>query len=217
MADVANDLPQGVLASQVNTDIIEAAGIMISLFGKNYSYDQLESFGEMFKDSLRDINGISKAKIVGKLDKEVEVKVNVVQLNQLGLSMEDVCKVLAAQNIQIPSGNLEYQENKITVSIPGNYNSLDEIKNTIISVSKDNGAVAKISDVADVSMAIEDGAQKFKENGENAVLLTGYFEDNKNAVIIGKDVRKAIDRVKATLPEDIFHKSNDILSSVQYP
>jgi multidrug efflux pump subunit AcrB len=111
--------------------------------------------------------------------------------------------VLAAQNIQIPSGNLEYQDNKLTVNIPGNFSSIDDIRNTIISVSKDNGNVTKIGDIADVAMAIQDGVQKFKENGKNAVLITGYFENNKNVVIIGKDVRKAIDEVKSGLPKDL--------------
>lgn len=203
VTDVQSDLPQGAMASQVNTDLIETAGIIISLSGENYSYDQLESFGDMFKDRLSDISGISKAKIVGKINKEVKVEVNIAKLNNLGLSMEDISRVLAAQNIQIPSGNMEFKDNKITVNIPGNYSSIEEIKNTIISVSKDNGVVTRINDVSDVYMGTEDGVQKFKENGKNAVLLTGYFEGNKNVVIIGKDVRKAIDEVKSKLPEDL--------------
>ena len=204
VADVQKDLPQGALASEVNTDMIESSGIIISLSGETYSYDQLDSFGEMFKDRLRDVSGISKVKVVGKIDKEVKVKVNVARLNELGLSMEELSKVLAAQNIQIPSGNLKYAGTRITVSIPGNYSSLEDIKNTIISVSKASGTVTKIRDIAEVSMEPEEGTQKFKENGRNAVLLTGYFETNKNIVIIGKDARKGIDEVKSKLPSGLM-------------
>ncbi len=204
VSDVQDDLPDGASASTVNTDLIETAGIIISLSGENYSYDQLASFGEMFKDDLRDIDGISKIKLVGKLNKEVKVDLSMARLNQLGLSIEDVCTILAAQNVQIPSGNIAYQDGKITVSTPGNYNSLEDIKNTIISVSSENGVVSRIQDIADVHMEIEDGVQKIKENGQNAVLLTGYFVDNENIVIIGKEVRKSIDEVKAGLPADLI-------------
>ncbi len=77
------------------------------------------------------------------------------------------------------------------------------LKNAIISISPDTGVVTRLQDIADVYMAVEDGASKFKQNGDNAVLLTGYFEDSKNVVLIGKDVRETLDRVKAGLPDNL--------------
>jgi len=175
VTDVRDDLPDGALISTVNTDLVETAGIIISLSGENYSYDQLESFGNLFKDELQDIDGISKVKIVGKLDKEVKVDINTAKLNQLGLSMEDVCTILAAQNVQIPSGDIDYEDGKVTVNTQGNYSSAEDIENVIIAVSPDKGVVTRIGDIADVHMGTEDGVQKIKENGRNAVLLTGLF------------------------------------------
>ncbi len=51
-------------------------------------------------------------------------------------------------------------------------------------------------------------------NGHNAVLLAVYFEDNKNA----EDVRKAIDKVKTTLPPDlkvdeVVHQTDAVIDS----
>lgn len=204
MADVQPELPDGVGTSTINTDLVETAGMIISLTGKNYSYDQLEAFADEFKDKLLDINGISKAKVVGKLNKEVKVDLNTARLNQFELSLEDICKILAAQNVQIPSGDIDYKDEKISVSIPGTYISVEDIKNTVISVSSATGAVTRLNDIADIYMGIEDNTPKFKEDGNDAVLLTGYFSDNKNVVIIGKDVRKAVDEVKAMLPKDII-------------
>ncbi len=204
VADIREDMPGGALTSIVNTDLVETAGIIISLSGKDYTYDQLESFGDRFKLALQNIPGISKAKVVGKLDREVQVRLDVGKLNGLRLSMEDVCRILAAQNVQIPSGSIDFQSGKLTVNTPGNYGSVDDIQDTIISVSTDNGVVTRLKDIADVKMDIEENAQKFKEEGNNAVLLTGYFTKNKNIVIIGQDVRKAIDTVKATLPESLI-------------
>ncbi len=201
--DVQDDLPSDTSSSTVNTDLAETAGIIISLSGENYSYDQLESFADIFKDKLRDVSGISKVKIVGKLDKEVQVDLSMAKLNRLGLSFEDICTILASQNVQIPSGNIDYQNGKISVTTPGNYSSIEDIKNTIIAVSSANGVITRLQDIADVHMETEDGAQQIKENGVDAVLLTGYFVDNQNVVIIGKDVRKALEEVKAALPPDL--------------
>lgn len=203
VADVQSELPSGCHQSQVNTNLVDTAGMVISLSGKDYSYEQLASFGELFEDKLADIEGVSKFEMIGDLNKEVKVDINTARINQLGLSIADVCDILQAQNIQIPSGDIDYADGQVTVSTPGIYKSVDDIRNTILIASSETGIVTKLGDVADVYMGIEEDVEKFKQNAENAVLLTGYFQENKNIVIIGKDVRKAIDEIKAQLPGNL--------------
>ncbi|MDD4803092.1 MAG: efflux RND transporter permease subunit [Syntrophomonas sp.] len=203
VSDVQEHLPAGASASTVNTDVTDTAGILISVSGDNYSYDQLESFGDRFKNELRALAGISKMEVVGKLEKEVKVDISIAKLNRLGLSIEDIGTILAAQNVQIPSGSINYQNGKVTVNTPGNYTSVEDIRNTIIAVSPSIGVVSRLEDIADVYLETEEGSQKIKADGHNAVLLAGYFVDKQNVVIIGKEVRKSIDKIKAQLPPDL--------------
>ncbi|MFZ5967425.1 MAG: efflux RND transporter permease subunit [Bacillota bacterium] len=219
VADVQADLPDGCLPSQVKTDLIETAGIIISLSGGDYTYEQLASFGELFEDKLASIEGISKFSIEGKLDKEVKVDVDIARLNQLGVSIADIRQILQVQNVEIPSGSIDYEDAKITVKTPGIYTSIDDIRDIIIGISPETGAVTKLSDTADIYMDLEEDVEKYKQNGKNAVLLTGYFQKSKNVVIVGKDVRKAIDEVKATLPKDliveeVIYQPDDVAESV---
>ncbi|MDK2820982.1 MAG: hypothetical protein PWP31_947 [Clostridia bacterium] len=219
VADARSELPSGALDSIIDTDLTETAGIIISLSGDNYSYEQLASFGEQFKDRLSDIEGISKFDIEGDLDKEVKVDVDIAKLNQLGISLGDLYSILQAQNIEIPSGDIETESGKIKVKVPGIYTSLDDIRNTIIAVSPETGVVTRLSDVANVYMGLEEGVEKYKQNGKNAVLLTGYFKKSKNVVLLGKEVRKALDEVKATLPKDliveeVIYQPDDVSKSV---
>lgn len=204
MTDVRSQLPTGAMQSDVKTDLTEAAGIIISLSGENYSYEQLASFGDQFKDALIDVEGVSKFNIEGELKKEVKVIVNMEKLNQLGLSLMDLDQYLKAQNVEIPSGYLDTEDGKIKLRAPGVFESVSDIENLVIGVSTETGVVTKLSDVASVYMGLEDGTEKFKQNGNNAVLLTGYFQDSKNVVLIGKEVRERIDAVKAGLPEDLI-------------
>lgn len=219
VADAESKLPKGAFVNEINTDIVSTAGIIISLSGENYSYEQLASFGEIFKDKLTGIEGITKFEIEGEVDKEVKVEIDAAKLNQLGLSIADVDSIIQSQNIEIPSGKIEYKSGEITVKTPGIYGNIDDIKNTIISVSRDTGVVTRLSDIANVYMDLEDGVEKYKQKGLNAVLLTGYFEKGKNVVIVGKDVRVALDEVKGQLPEDliveeIIYQPDDVAKSV---
>lgn len=217
--DAKGELPDGVSKIIINTNLTETAGIVISLSGENYTYEQLASFGEQFKDKLSDIDGISRFDVNGELDKEVKVEVDIARLNQLGLSLEDLYTILQAQNIEIPSGDIETSYGKIKVKTPGIYGSVEDIRNTIIGVSSETGVVTRLSDIAEVYMGLEENVEKYKQNGENAVLLTGYFKKSKNVVLVGKEVRKALEQVKATLPhdlkvEEVIYQPDDVSKSV---
>ncbi len=204
MSDVESKLPSGVMDVDVRTDIVETAGMIISLSGENYSYEQLASFGEQFKKALMNVEGVSKFNIVGELSKEVKVDVDTNKLNFLEMSLVDLDKYLFVQNIEIPSGDLDTEDGNIKVKTSGMFESVKDIKNLVIGVSKETGVVTKLSDIANIYIGLEDGTEKFKQDGNNAVLLTGYFKESKNVVLIGKEVRKRIEKVKSTLPKDLI-------------
>ncbi|MGE5630434.1 MAG: efflux RND transporter permease subunit [Caulobacteraceae bacterium] len=204
MEDLQTELPQGCGNIEINTDLVDTAGMMISMSGDNYSYEELASYAEELKDDLSSVSGVLRFDIVGKQEKEVKIDVDPYKLNYLGLSMGDLEKIIAAQNVKIPPGQVNDGSTKIDVSIPTVYSSLNDIGNTIIAVSQENGSTARLKDIADISMGLEDSNYKIKHNGKNSVLLTGYFKENKNVVLIGKDVDKAIDSFKSRLPKDII-------------
>jgi multidrug efflux pump len=201
--DIIPDLPEGCRKPSILTDLGETAGMIIALSGTNYTYDQLEAFAERFREKLADVNGVRKFDIAGKIEREVVVEADYAKLNSYTLSLEDIYQILLAQNIEIPSGKLDYQSGKIGVNVPGIYSSLREIEDTIVDISQENGSVARLRDFAEVEMRLKEDSVKIRQNGENAVLLAGYFQNDKNIVIIGKTVRKIIDEVKSGLPEDL--------------
>ncbi|MFA5537428.1 MAG: efflux RND transporter permease subunit, partial [Bacillota bacterium] len=74
---------------------------------------------------------------------------------------------------------------------------------TVLDVSPAAGVAIRLKDLANIYFDYEDSNYKIKQNGNNAVLLTGYFKDNENILITGKEVEKTIRNYKANLPQDI--------------
>ncbi|NYC28060.1 multidrug efflux pump subunit AcrB [Clostridium saccharobutylicum] len=178
--------------------------MILSVSGDSYSYEQLGNYADEIKKQLSNVSGVSRFDIEGKQDKQVKVNVDLSKINKNSISLEDVCRVLQAQNIEIPSGNLDLSTGKIKVQTPGSFTSLKDIENTIVNVSKDTGQTIKIKEIANVQMDYDDDSNyKYTNNGENAVLLAGYFQDNKNIVLIGDDVKKKLDEIKTQLPQDL--------------
>jgi len=214
-----NEIPEECLEIEVDTKLAETPGMIISLSGDGYSYEQLADYAEQFKTRLAKIDGISRFTLWGVQNKVAKVEVKTAELNKYKLSLSELVDLLQAQNLQIPSGSLKDEQVKINVSSPGLFASLTDIENVIIDVSRETGAPVYLKDVANVYWDIEDSNYRLKHNGQNAIMLCGFFKENRNILLIGKEVRSELDKLKAELPanlivDEVVYQPTDVQESV---
>ncbi|AZV55418.1 efflux RND transporter permease subunit [Clostridium sp. AWRP] len=220
--DLKSDLPSGCNDSEINTNLTETAGSIISISGNNYSYQQLGDYADDIKKELRDTEGVSRIDVKGKQDRQVKVDIDWSKINKYQVSVADVCSVLKAQNVDIPSGSLNLVTGKIKVNTPGMFSSLHDIENTVVGVSSSTGEMVRIKDIAKVYMDYDDDSTyKFTDNAQNAVLLATYFQKNKNIIPIGKDIKKKLDTIKKGMPSDlkideVTFQPKDVSDSVSF-
>jgi len=219
MDDLQSKLPDGCEDIKIDTELDNTAGFIISISGSEYSYEQLASFAEEIKQNIAGIKGISKLQVLGKQDKQVRVNINHSKLNQIKLSLNDITDILKAQNIEIPSGDINDKEFRIMVNTPGKFKSIEEIADLAIGISSDNGNILRLKDIAQINMETEEGAVKIKHNRENAVLLVGYFQDNRNILLIGKELEKSLENVKKVHSsylniENVLYQPGDVKKSI---
>lgn len=203
MIDLQTELPSECDTIQVNTDLTDTAGMIISMSSDNYSYEQLVGYAERFKRDLSKIDGISRFDIVGQQEKELVIEIDDHKLSQFQLSYNDIVNIIKSQNIEIPSGTVGEGKNKVNVKVSGLFQDISDVENIIIAVSRENGSVARLKDIADIQLKLVDSNYKIIHDGDNAILLTGYFKKNKNIVVVGEDVNTTINALKKSLPDDI--------------
>ncbi|MEN8905395.1 MAG: efflux RND transporter permease subunit [Clostridiales bacterium] len=202
--EAQNNIPEQCSDIDIDTNLIETAGMIISLSGDNYSYEELAVFAEKFEEELSRIEGISKFDITGKLEKQVSITVDSSQINNYDISYEDIITAIKASNVNIPSGTITSGDIKMNVSARGTYNSLKDIEDTVIGSSTTSGALVRLKDIANIDMSFADTNYKIKQNGKNAVLLTGYFKNDLNIVDVGDKVEKKYKELSKNLPEDVI-------------
>lgn len=218
--EVQSELPEGSQKTTINTELDLTAGIIVSMSGDDYTYEELADYGEVFKNKLKKIDGISKFEVIGEQEKQVSIEIESKKLNQYSLTLEEISKLIYAQNLDIPTGKFEDENGKINVMAKGTFSSIEEIRNIIVAISEETGVVLRLKDIATVEMDLKDDSNyKIKQNGKNAILLTGYFQDNQNIVSIGKEVEQEIEILKKDLPEDIIfdevlYQPRDVSESV---
>lgn len=207
MDEAQADIPEECRPIEIKTNLADTAGIIISMSSDKYSYEELGLYAEEFKKELGKIDGIQRFDITGEQKKEVSIKIDTKKLNQYSLSLSDVTQLIKAQSIEIPLGHIENDMAKIGVRTNRIFNNLEDIKNMIIYISKEDRGIVRLRDIAYVGFDYQDSNYKIKTNGKQAVLLTGYFNEEENIVLIGNEVTDTINRLKQRLPKDIIFTS----------
>lgn len=199
----SSELPSGVTKLNLNTDIMETAGLILSFTGEDKSNRELVQRAEELKEKLVNKQGIKKVEVSGELKEQIEVNVDTEKLNLYNLSLANICKIIDAQNSMIPIGNLESKDNKFKVNSSGRLQSVEEIKDIIVYVSTDTGAVIKLKDIATVEKTIDTDSKKYNFNGKPAVVLSVYYNEGINVLDEYKEVENEINDFKENLSSDI--------------
>ena len=151
-------------------------------------YDAADS---ILQQKLSQIEGVGQVIVGGGALPAVRVELNPVQLNNMGISLEQVRSVLASANANIPKGEFADDHNAWSISATDQLLKASQYKPLIVGYH--NGTVVRLSDVADV----RDSVQNVRASG---------YSDLKRAILVlvwrqpGANVIDTVDRVDAALP-----------------
>lgn len=158
---------------------------------------------------LRKVDGVGTVIYLGQPEREIKVSVNPQQLKAYGLSTTQISTMLKANNINVPAGNINTGIYDFSVHVPGKFESLDEIGNTVLKAF--NGKVIRLKDVATVEDTFKE-KEAFSRNhlGEGVALMV-QKQSGTNTVEVVDAVRAKIAEIQQSLPSDIV--INEIMSS----
>ncbi len=165
---------------------------------------------------LSTIKGVAKVGVQGGATEEYEVMIDPAKLDALGLSIDDVAKALSAANVIKAVGRMEDHYKLYLVISDTRFQSLREIKETIIRSGK-NGLV-RLDDIATVRRGTAPQWIRVTADGHDAVLLQIYQQPRGNTVEIAKGIKKKLSQFRKHLPSGIkianwYDQSKLILSA----
>lgn len=204
--DVQPSLPATCMASTVRTDLVSDNAFIISLSGQGYTPQDLEAYADSVKARLGQVEGVASVTVAGRQERQVVVEADIEQLRLYGVSIENILGLVQAQNLNIPSGSIGYAGGSVTVSTPALFESLADIENLVIGGAEDSLSFVKLKDLASVFIERADDYY-YLQDGQDAVLLVGRIEEGRNAVNVGRSLRKTLDELRAEMPAGLaFHE-----------
>ncbi|NVJ60491.1 MAG: efflux RND transporter permease subunit [Gammaproteobacteria bacterium] len=156
---------------------------------------------EEVKRRLESIEGVAAVKVSGGLEDEVQVLVDQEKLSQINLSIEQVASRLKAENVNLSGGRLEEGAQQYLVRTINQYQSIDEIANSIITTI-DNKPIY-LKDIATVQQKYKEREAITRLDGIEAVEIAVYKEGDANTVAVAKRLTNRIERIAKSLGNEV--------------
>lgn len=198
-----NELPSGITKMTFNDNSFETCGIILAFTGENKSNEELAQRANTLKDKIIGTEGISRVDTEGELERQVKIIVDTSKLSTIPVSLSELSNIISYQNSIIPTGTIEFENNEIYVDSSGKFSNLDEIRDIIIYGNSQTSSVVKLRDIADVEMSLDSDDKRYKYNGNDAVILSVYFDEDYNILNVSDKVLKIIKDYEKAIPRDI--------------
>ncbi|MFO7890862.1 MAG: efflux RND transporter permease subunit, partial [bacterium] len=156
---------------------------------------------EDIEPRLERIPGVASASTSGGLRREIRILLDPVRLRAHNISVMQVENALRANNLQLPSGWIDNQQQEFTIQTQGEYKTVEEIKNTAVSMMR--GSVIRISDVAEVVDGFAENRQKVFINDNPAVLLILQKQSDANTVNTIDKVHNRMENIIQEIPKGV--------------
>lgn len=154
---------------------------------------------DQIKYRLERVPGVAAVDIRGGLVREIHVDLDAEKMKALGLSSEAVLACLRNENRNVPAGLYNKGNLQVLVRTQGEFSSLEEIRNTVITVRQ--GAPIRIGDVAAVVDSWQEVTQSNRINGRNGLRVIVNKQSGVNTVQVAQAVREEVARINRDFPQ----------------
>lgn len=197
-----SELPDNIYSMEVlKIDPTNVSVVQMALISESASESTMKKFADELKQDLEKIKALKEVEISGLPDQQIKIDLNQAKLAELGITMNRIIQSVQSENQNIPAGSVNAGSQSFSVKSSGNYQSIDDIKNTIIASSEGKNILLK--DVATVYPAFGTNTHITRLNGFKSILINAAQKEGMNISDTQKEYLKVIDEFKAGLPENI--------------
>jgi len=139
------------------------------------------------------IPGAGSVDVWGGVYREIQIRLKRDRLASSRLSASDVREALIRENVTLPAGDMRQGISDMYVRTRGEYQSLDEIAGTIITVV--GGKPIRIRDVAEVVDGYQDVNRLVQVDGQPMVRLGIRKQSGANTVEVAREARDVMKKI----------------------
>lgn len=168
-------------------------------------------------DAVRRLPGVGTVFVGGGPTREIQVEIDPQKLEGYNLDLSTVNQLIAAENRNIPVGNLKMGLTDYNIRVPGEFDSVHELEDIVIG--RTGGDIIYLKDIATIQDGFQDVTREVRINGRQGVTLMVQKQSDANTVAVAETALEVIEQQLENLPADVeFNVINDgsefILNSI---
>lgn len=168
----------------------------------------LTQLADDLEDEIESIKGVLEVKVIGGVEREIQIVVDPVRASEYGVSMADLVQLARVENVNTPAGTIELGDAKYLVRVPGEFSSGREIEDLVVKTSP--AGTVYMRDIAEIRDAFKDVETKSRLNGQPAVTLSVSKRAGESIIEISDKVAALVSESDAyLLPGTELHITND--------
>lgn len=197
------DLPQNLTSPPlaIEIDLSQMPIMNVNLSG-DYDLVKLKEYAERLKDRIESLSEITRVDLIGALDREIQVNVDLYKMNAANITMGDLERAIRFENMTMSGGLIAMDGMKRTLSVKGEFKDPSQIGNLVIR--SQSGATVFLKDIADVKDGFKEKESYARLDGKNVITLNVVKRSGQNLIHASDKIRDIVKELeKSEFPEGL--------------
>jgi multidrug efflux pump subunit AcrB len=197
--DARGDLPSDLFSEPEVTriDLSEIPVLFINLSG-DLGLVKLKKIAEHLQDEIEGLEEITRADIVGALDREIQVNVDLYKMQATDLSFYTIQNAIASENLTISGGQVDTDGIRRNLRVVGEFRNIDQIKNIQLRQG------VYLREIAEIVDGYADRGSYSRLDNLDVVTINVIKKSGKNLIYAVDKIKVIVDEYRKTAPENLI-------------
>jgi multidrug efflux pump subunit AcrB len=196
------DLPQDLTVDPtvMEIDMSEIPIMYVNVSG-DYPLDRIKDYADEVQDRVEELPQITRVDIVGALEREIQVNLDMYKMQAYNLTFSDVSRAIATENITYSGGNIDLQGMSRSIRVVGEFKDVETLSNLVIGTS--GGGLVFLKDVAEVKYGFKEQDSFARLGGKNVLTLNVIKKSGQNLLDASDNIKEVLEKLKEKFPKDL--------------
>lgn len=163
---------------------------------------ELKALAEDLRVRMLRWGGIPRVEVSGFSEPQIRIEITDVAARQLGLSLEEIARMVGRQNVDLPLGELVSEEGSTLLRFTDERRALDAFQDVVIASSR-SGAEIRLGDVAHIFETFDKREVRTELNGRPAAVLNVTKTPSDDTLRVMEALNAFLDDERPRLPPGI--------------
>jgi multidrug efflux pump len=191
-------LPEGVYKPTYSNMIVSPHAVF-GVSSDSLSFSSLTDYATELSNRLSNVANVSSVSLRGDSDQIVYVDVDPLELNKLGITLQELMMIVNANGLEIPIGSLTSDNSQSNIIIPVNYENIQQLQSVLLKITP-KGPVT-LGDISYIGVEENRSDTVFIENNSKVVFIELFFDSGIDFTILGNELNDVQSKYEAEFKE----------------